>query len=164
METIQYSLKSVNTYSININNLIIKGQGQKQNKLKNHNSKVKTEIKYASTAASIAASTGTSTDASTQQNNIFDNYCIKVYGKKTCILFYEDIYFNETQVIEVRFLDKKNTQFKKIKENTLYKNIPLLLENKYTVVIVKSINDLNKKEITDIHTPPPPLPLSPPPN
>lgn len=148
METIQYSLKSVNTYSININNLIIKGQGQKQNKLKNHNSKVK----------------ATSTDASTQQNNIFDNYCIKVYGKKTCILFYEDIYFNETQVIEVRFLDKKNTQFKKIKENTLYKNIPLLLENKYTVVIVKSINDLNKKEITDIHTPPPPLPLSPPPN
>jgi hypothetical protein len=147
METIQYSLKNTNAYSININNIISKKLNvtsdnyQTQDK-KNMNKEIKT-LK----------------EKINDSNNIFDKHCLNLYGLKTCILFYEDNYN-----IEVRLLDKINTcdnTFQKIKEDSLYKDIPFFLENKYTVIIVKNINSLyNKdnpfhtKEITDIHLPP----------
>ena len=147
METIQYSLKNTNAYSININNIISKKLNVTSDNYTIQDKKnITKEIK-------------TLKEKINDSNNIFDQHCFNLYGLKTCILFYEDNYN-----IEVRLLDKINTYdntFQKIKEDSLYKDIPFFLENKYTVVIVKNINSLyNKdnafdtKEITDIHLPP----------
>ena len=135
METIQYSLK--NTYSINIAKII----SQNEN----------THIQKNLDKSCLNLQDILNVENTNNKNNIFDNHCIKLYGKKTCILFYEDNYN-----IEVRLLDKiTNISFNKIQETSLYKDIPDLLEQKYTVVIVKTIDSLSdKKEITDIHLPP----------
>jgi hypothetical protein len=157
METIQYSLKNTNAYSININNIISKKLNVTSDNYtiqdkKNINKEIKT-LKEKINEQKI------NEEKINDNNNIFDKHCLNLYGLKTCILFYEDNYN-----IEVRLLDKINTYdntFQKIKEDSLYKDIPFFLENKYTVIIVKNINSLyNKdnpfdtKEITDIHLPP----------
>lgn len=148
METIQYSLK--NTYSINIKKIISPNENTNINENVNGNT-----IRHISTLSSSIADNrcipNTQNLKNNNKNNIFDNHCIKLYGNKTCILFYEDDYN-----IEVRLLDNiQNIIFDKIKENSLYKDIPNLLEKKYTVVIVKTVDNLsNTKDITDIHLPP----------
>jgi hypothetical protein len=140
METIQYSLK--NTYSINIAKII---------STQNENTNIEKKLDKNCFNLQDSLNIENTNLINNNKNNIFDNHCIKLYGKKTCILFYEDNYN-----IEVRLLDKiTNISFNKIKETSLYKDIPNLLENKYTVVIVKTIDSSSDtKEITDIHLPP----------
>lgn len=146
METIQYSLK--NTYSINIKKIISPNGNTNENE--NINSTRHRGI-LSSSIADNKCIPNTQNLKNNNKNNQFDNHCIKLYGSKTCILFYEDDYN-----IEVRLLDKiQNIIFDKIKENSLYKDIPNLLEKRYTVIIVKSVDNLsNTKDITDIHLPP----------
>ncbi len=145
METIQYSLK--NTYSINIKKIISLNENTNQNT----NIQTTRQRTLPTTLPDDRYIPNTQNLKNNNKNNTFDNQCIKLYGNKTCILFYEDDYN-----IEVRLLDKiQNFIFDKIKENSLYKDIPNLLEKRYTVVIVKTIDNLlNTKDITDIHLPP----------
>ena len=127
METIQYqsSLKNKNTYSIGLN--------------------------------SIITNSTSNTNNTSETNNIFDKHCIDSYGKKTCILFYID---NDT--VEVRLLDtlsqiknKQITPFRIIKKESVFIEIPNFLQNKYTVIVVETIDSsINTKEITAIHLPP----------
>ena len=141
METIQYSLKNTNNYSIDIKNFIPKSLSTNNT---NHNIKQDTSNKE------IIENKSKINDI----NNIFDKHCLNLYGVKTCILFYEDNYN-----IEIRLLDKINknineiVKFEKIKQDSLYKHIPFFLEKRYTVVIIKNTSK-NQKEITDIHLPP----------
>ena len=82
--------------------------------------------------------------------HLFDNYCIELYGYRTCILFHIDL-----NNIEVRLLDSINyDQIKYINKNSLYNEIPNLLKNNYTVVLVEKLLDTNTTEITTIHLPP----------
>jgi len=82
--------------------------------------------------------------------HLFDNYCIELYGYRTCILFHIDL-----NNIEVRLLDRINyDQIKYINKNSLYNEIPNLLKNNYTVVLVEKLLDTNTTEITTIHLPP----------
>mgnify|MGYP000754694550 CR=1 FL=1 len=82
--------------------------------------------------------------------HLFDNYCIELYGYKTCILFHIDL-----NNIEVRLLDRINyDQIKYINKKSLYNEIPNLLKNNYTVVLVEKLLDTNTTEITTIHLPP----------
>lgn len=82
--------------------------------------------------------------------HLFDNYCIELYGYRTCILFHIDL-----DNIEVRLLDSINyDQIKYINKNSLYNEIPNLLKNNYTVVLVEKLLDTNTTEITTIHLPP----------
>lgn len=81
-----------------------------------------------------------------EKTDIFDKYCLDTYGNRTCILFEID-----TNKFEVRFLNKqsKNTIYR----NCFYKEIPNLVEDRYTVVVVENIPKINKKEIVAIHSP-----------
>jgi hypothetical protein len=81
-----------------------------------------------------------------EKTDIFDKYCLDTYGNRTCILFETD-----TNKFEVRFLNKqsKNTIYR----NSFYKEIPNLVEDRYTVVVVENIQKINKKEIVAIHSP-----------
>jgi hypothetical protein len=82
--------------------------------------------------------------------HLFDNYCIELYGYRTCILFHIDL-----NNIEVRLLDRINyDQIKYINKKSLYNEIPNLLKNNYTVVLVEKLLDTNTTEITTIHLPP----------
>lgn len=78
------------------------------------------------------------------KNNVFDNHCLEIYGKRTCILFQlsEDTY-------QARFLNKSIKKI--INKKSFYMIIPTLVEDAYTVVIVDSIDD--QKEIIAIHSP-----------
>jgi len=82
--------------------------------------------------------------------HLFDNYCIELYGYRTCILFHIDL-----NNIEVRLLDRINyDQIKYINKKSLYNEIPNLLKNNYTVVLVEKLLNTNTTEITTIHLPP----------
>lgn len=97
------------------------------------------------------------TGSITQQKHInthsFDKHCIESYGNKSCILFHIDS-FN----IEVRLLDhiryNKNYPVRYINKNSLYNEIPNLLKNNYTVILVEYIINTRTTEITSIHLPP----------
>ena len=78
--------------------------------------------------------------------NKFDEHCVEVYGKKTCILFYTN---NER--IQIRLLD--NRVYKYFEDIEMYIKIPELLERLYTVVVVDKIKKTNSYEITAIHIP-----------
>lgn len=148
METIQYSLKNTNNYSIDIKNFI----PPKSLSTNNTNHDIKQDIlsNEDPNNKEILENKSKINDI----NNIFDKHCLNLYGVKTCILFYEDNYN-----IEIRLLDKINknineiVKFEKIKQDSLYKYIPFFLDKRYTVVIIKNTSK-NKKEITDIHLPP----------
>jgi hypothetical protein len=78
--------------------------------------------------------------------NKFDNHCVEVYGKRTCVLFYTN---NER--IQIRLLD--NRVYKYFNDSEIYIKIPELLEKLYTVVVVDKIKKTNSYEITAIHIP-----------
>jgi len=127
METIQYSLNNSKDYSIDINRTIINSKQEKYVKEKyvhKHNE---------------------------DSNNIFDEYCLNIYGKKTCIFF--EI---ASDVFQVRFLDKNKTNhtYNNIKRSQFYVDIPKLVEKTYTVIIVENIKFTNTKEIVAIHSSP----------
>lgn len=132
METINCSLND-NKYSININAI----SSLVTNKKNNDTSKIS---QYTN-------------NLQTKNTHLFDKYCIELYGEKTCILFYID-----QNSIEVRLLDKirynKNYPVRYIDKNFLYNEIPNLLKNNYTVVLVEYILNSNTTEITSIHLPP----------
>jgi hypothetical protein len=144
METIQYSLKNTNAYSINVTHIISKNTNHHFREIKEDKNKSQDKNKAQDKNEAKIDDT----------NNIFDKHCLNLYGSKTCILFYENNYN-----IEIRLLDKIDkhineiVKFEKIKEDSLYKIIPFYLEKKYTVIIIKSTSQY-KKEITDIHIPP----------
>ena len=123
METIQYSLNNSKDYSIDIRRTIV-------------NSKQETYIDEHS-------------DKSKDSNNIFDEYCLNIYGEKTCIFF--EI---ASDVFQVRFLDKNKTNrtYNNIKRSHFYVDIPKLVEKRYTVIIVENIKFTNTKEIVAIHS------------
>lgn len=77
-------------------------------------------------------------------NDLFDKYCLELYGKRTCILIQLD-----NEKYEARFLDKINK--KNIDRKSFYVLIPSLVEKSYTVVIIDKIN--TGKEIVAIHSP-----------
>jgi len=82
--------------------------------------------------------------------NLFDKYCMELYGYKTCILFYIDL-----NNIEVRLLDRINYDpVTYITKKTLYNEIPNLLKKNYTVILVEKLLNSNTNEITTIHLPP----------
>lgn len=126
METIQYSLNNSKDYSIDIKRTIINS---------------KQEPKYIHEY----------TDKSKDLYNIFDEYCLNIYGKKTCI-FIEIA----SDVFQVRFLDKNktNSTYNNIKRSQFYVDIPKLVEKTYTVIIVENIKLTNTKEIVAIHSSP----------
>ena len=78
--------------------------------------------------------------------NKFDEHCVEVYGKKTCILFYTN-----NEKIQIRLLD--NRIYKYFEDTEMYTKIPELLERLYTVVVVDKIKKTNSYEITAIHIP-----------
>jgi hypothetical protein len=131
METIQYSLNNSKDYSIDINRTII---NSKQEKSKYVQEKLKYVHKH-----------------NEDSNNIFDEYCLNIYGKKTCIFF--EI---ASDVFQVRFLDKNktNSTYNNIKRSQFYVDIPTLVEKSYTVIIVENIPFTNTKEIVAIHSSP----------
>jgi hypothetical protein len=134
METIQYSLKNSDytelsiDLSCTINNSIEQKKFTNTNEKKNNYNKINTKIDY---------------------NNIFDKYCLDIYGKKTCIFF--EI---SNDLFEMRFLDVTSKSFDNIKRSNFYINIPKLIEKAYTVVIVENIQITNTKEIVAIHSSP----------
>lgn len=82
----------------------------------------------------------------------FDNYCIKAYGEKTCILFQIDDFKRK---YEMRYMDKIiNNENGTVYTNKdqFYKIIPDKLQNKYTVVIVEKIID-GENDIIAVHVP-----------
>ena len=90
------------------------------------------------------------TEQKYKNTHLFDKHCIELYGNKSCILFHIDS-FN----IEVRLLDHiKYSPVRYINKNSLYNEIPNLLKNNYTVILVEHILNTNTKEITSIHLPP----------
>jgi hypothetical protein len=82
-------------------------------------------------------------------NNIFDKYCLDIYGEKTCIFFEIAL-----DLFQIRFLDKKNSTYSNINRSQFYVNIPKLVEKTYTVIIVENIPFTNTKEIVAIHSSP----------
>ena len=78
--------------------------------------------------------------------NKFDNHCVEVYGKRTCVLFYTN-----NEKIQIRLLD--NRVYKYFDDIEIYIKIPELLEKLYTVVVVDKIKKTNSYEITAIHIP-----------
>lgn len=90
------------------------------------------------------------TEQKYKNTHLFDKHCIELYGNKSCILFHIDL-FN----IEVRLLDCiKYNPVRYINKNSLYNEIPNLLKNNYTVILVEHVLNTNTKEITSIHLPP----------
>lgn len=138
METIQYSLKNSDYADLSIdlsntiNNSIKEKKFTNTNERKNNHDideKNNKKIDY---------------------NNIFDKYCLDVYGKKTCIFF--EI---SNDLFEMRFLDDiTNKNFNNIKRSNFYIKIPTLVEKSYTVIIVENIQITNTKEIVAIHSSP----------
>jgi hypothetical protein len=120
METIQYSLN--NNYNNNYNNIFSNRSIQL-----NKNSK-KESLSYDNVY------------------NKFDNHCVEVYGKRTCVLFYTN-----NEKIQIRLLD--NRVYKYFDDTEIYIKIPELLEKLYTVVVVDKIKKTNSYEITAIHIP-----------
>ena len=53
--------------------------------------------------------------------NKFDNHCVEVYGKRTCVLFYTN-----NEKIQIRLLD--NRVYKYFADTEIYIKIPELLE------------------------------------
>jgi hypothetical protein len=123
METVKYSLNN-SKYSIDVDAI----------KTNTNTNEIENKKKYKNT-------------------NLFDKYCIELYGEKTCILFYID-----QNTIEVRMLDKIrydiNYPTRYINKGFLYNEIPNLLKNNYTVILVENILNSNTTEITSIHLPP----------
>jgi hypothetical protein len=121
METLQYSLNNSKDYSIDIRRTI--NNSKKEQKSIQEN----------------------------DSNNIFDEYCLNIYGAKTCIFF--EIASN---LFQVRFLDKNKTNsiYNNIKRSRFYIDIPNLVEKTYTVIIVENIPFTNTKEIVAIHSSP----------
>lgn len=134
METANYSLNNKNTY-------IIKTYDKYENNIKNEIKLDNNQIKLNNTK--------------TKYNNthLFDKHCIELYGDKSCILFHIDL-LN----IEVRLLDyiryNKFGGIKYINKSCLYNEIPNLLKNNYTVILVEHLLTTNTYEITTIHLPP----------
>jgi hypothetical protein len=88
--------------------------------------------------------------------SIYDLHCNKMYGEKTCILFQIDDNKNK---YEMRLIDKIKIHENGIsytKKDQFYKIIPELLHDKYTVVIIEKIDDINnekKYDIIAVHVP-----------
>lgn len=146
METVNYSLNNKTTYIIKTYDKY--NQNNTKNEIKLNN----TEINLNNAEITLNNS---KTNSKKKYNNthLFDKHCIELYGDKTCILFHIDL-FN----IEVRLLDhiryNKNDGVKYINKNSLYNEIPNLLKNNYTVVLVEYLLNTNTYEITTIHLPP----------
>ena len=134
METANYSLNNDKKYIIKTYDKF----NQRDNTEQKYNN---TEQKYNNTRQRY------------KNTHLFDKHCIELYGNKTCILFHIDS-FN----IEVRLLDhiryNKNYPVRYINKNSLYNEIPNLIKNNYTVIIVEHILNTNTTEITSIHLPP----------
>ena len=79
-------------------------------------------------------------------SSLYDNYCINLYGTKTCILF------QMKEQYEIRMMDKTEKKTVTTSKDVLYMLIPNLIRYKYTVVIVEEING-HRHEITAIHLP-----------
>jgi hypothetical protein len=126
METVNYSLNN------NIKYIIKKPDENEKNNIKLNTYNI--EKKYNNT-------------------HLFDKHCIELYGNKTCILYHVDL-LN----IEVRLLDQirynKNYSVKYINKSYLYNEIPNLLKNNYTVVLVEKLLNTNIIDITSVHLPP----------
>ena len=147
METIQYSLKNSdytdlsidlnNTISNSINNTI-------SNTISNSISNSIKDKKFTNINRQE-----NEIDTKVDYNNIFDKYCLDIYGEKTCIFF--EI---SHDLFEMRFLDVTDKNFNNIKRSNFYINIPKLVEKAYTVVIVENIQITNIKEIVAIHSSP----------
>lgn len=153
METVNYSLNNKNTYIIKTYDKYNHNNTKNEIKLNN------TEIKYDNTTIKynnieIKYDNPEKKKINKYKNtHIFDKHCIELYGDRTCILFHVDL-LN----IEVRLLDhiryNKNNGVKHINKNSLYNEIPNLLKNNYTVILVEYLLNTNTHEITTIHLPP----------
>jgi len=83
----------------------------------------------------------------------FDQQCIEMYGKKTCIIVQHGNKF------KMKLLDKSLSDITEIDKSGFYKLIPRMIEYKYTVVIIEEISKYNQsrtkntKEITAVHLP-----------
>jgi hypothetical protein len=79
-------------------------------------------------------------------SNIFDSECYNRYGPKTCLLV-------ETQknIYKLRLLDNANCTKEYVQKSAFYEFIPLMLMQRYTVVIVEKFEKID--EITAIHLP-----------
>ncbi len=82
--------------------------------------------------------------------NDFDQQCVEMYGKKTCIIIQHGNKF------KMKLLDKGVSEICEIDKSGFYKMIPRMIEHKYTVVIIEDIKEdkqTNHKEITAVHLP-----------
>jgi len=125
METIQYSLNNI---SIDIKLAIEYSEKQSIGKKENH-------IQLPQI-----------TEIPKDENDIFDEHCLEIYGKKTCILIEIG-----KDTFQRRFLnnDLKNN----ITRHQFSTEIPELIEKLYTVIIVEEIEDEGIREIVAIHSP-----------
>lgn len=153
METVNYSLNNKNTYVIKTYDKY--NQNNTKNKIILNN----TEIKYDNTEIKLNNTNIKYDNPQKQKTNkynnthIFDKHCIELYGDRTCILFHIDL-LN----IEIRLLDhiryNKNNGIKYTNKKSLYNEIPNLLKNNYTVILVEYLENTSTYEITTIHLPP----------
>lgn len=126
METIQYSLNSDTDYSIDIRLALKYGKSQLK-KDSSGNSNLIEEV------------------SKNDKNGIFDSHCNEIYGDQTCILFQ-----TSQDTFQLRYLNSNKTN--NIIKREFHTQIPNLLEQSYTVVIVEDIDD-DRKEIVAIHFP-----------
>jgi hypothetical protein len=140
METIQYSLNNI---SIDIRLALEYSENQclKENKNTNNISQPAQFHDNLHTQPSLPIQ-----NHPKDENDIFDEHCLEIYGKKTCILIEIG---NKT--FQQRFLNK---DYKKIITKQQFSTeIPSLIEKSYTVVIVEEIEDEGIREIVAIHSP-----------
>jgi regulator of extracellular matrix RemA (YlzA/DUF370 family) len=143
METIQYSLNNI---SIDIRLAIERSKGGVR-----HKDEKKDPIECNIIHPHKSAPPLHLHENSRDKNDIFDKHCELTYGKRTCILFETD-----SDKFQVRFLNKTGTNIQHtniIHRNSFYKEIPNLVEDAYTVVVVEQIENIGKKEIVAIHSP-----------